>query len=175
MCRNHLRSNFGHFRDHLRRQDHLRCRTTPSPLCSHPSCFWLFLRNEWSCSNGLWLALIELGRILLVPYVFSRKQLNSETSKLRRWSFPFPKEWVYWFRRFRRLQLKSEALKPSCHEENTSERESFRSLPAKEEEGLEGLLSLPFLEDSTKRTGFWSLPKTEDRLLKREGTKRVRP
>ena len=32
-----------------------------------------------------------LGRILLVPYVFSRKQLNSETSRLRRRSFPFPK------------------------------------------------------------------------------------
>ena len=61
------------------------------------------------------------------------------------------------FGRFRRLQLKKEALKPSCHKENTSERESFqslRSLPAQEAKGLEGLLNLPFLEDSTKRTGF---------------------
>ena len=32
------------------------------------------------------------------------------------------------FGRFRRLQLKNEALKPSCHKENTSERESFQSL-----------------------------------------------
>ena len=35
MCRDHLRSNFGHFRDHLELQDHLRswdhlrCRTGP--------------------------------------------------------------------------------------------------------------------------------------------------
>ena len=82
------------------------------------------------------------------------------------------------FGRFRRPQLKNEALKPSCHKENISERESFqslRSLPAQEAEGLEGLLNLPFLEDRTKRTGFWSLPKTEDSLLKREGTKRIRP
>ena len=82
------------------------------------------------------------------------------------------------FGRFRRLQLKDEALKPSCHKENTSERESFqslRSLPAQEAEGLEGLLTLSFLEDNIKRTGFWSLPKTEDSLLKREGTKRIRP
>ena len=77
---------------------------------------------------------MPLGCILLVPSVFSRKQLNSETSRLRRRSFPFPKEWAY-----------------------TSERESFqslRSLSAQEAEGLEGLLNLPFLEDSTKRTGF---------------------
>ena len=61
------------------------------------------------------------------------------------------------FGRFRRLQLKNEALKLSYHKENTSKRESFqslRSLPAQETEGLEGLLNLPFLEDSTKRTGF---------------------
>ena len=55
------------------------------------------------------------------------------------------------------LQLKNEALKPSCHKENTSERESFqslRSLPAKEAEGLEGLLNLLFLEDSIKAVFF---------------------
>ena len=55
------------------------------------------------------------------------------------------------------FNLKNEALKPICHKENTSERESFQSLqslPAKESEGLEGFLNLPFLEDSTKRTGF---------------------
>ena len=60
------------------------------------------------------------------------------------------------FGRFRRLQLKNEALKPSCHKETTSEQESFQSLqrlPA-QEAGLEGLLNLPFLEDSIKRTGF---------------------
>ena len=80
-----------------------------------------------------------LGRILLVPSVFSRQQLNSETSRLRRRSFPFPKEWACRFRRFRRLQFKNEALKPSCQKENTSERESFqslRSLPAQEAEGF---------------------------------------
>ena len=56
-----------------------------------------------------------------------------------------------------RLQLKNEALKPSCHKENTSKRESFqslRSLPAQETEGLQGLLNLPFLKDSTKRAEF---------------------
>ena len=87
-------------------------------------------------------------RILLVSSVFSRQQLNSETSRLRRRSFSFPKEWAY---RFRNV---SKVLKLSCHKENTSERESFqslRSLPAQEAEGLEGLLKLPFLEDSTKR------------------------
>ena len=54
------------------------------------------------------------------------------------------------------LKLVNEALKPSCHFENTSERESFqsqRSPPAREAEGLEGLPNLLFLEDSTKRTG----------------------
>ena len=54
-------------------------------------------------------------------------------------------------------KVKNEALKPSCHKENTSERESFQSLQslaAQEAEGLEGLLNLPFFEDSTKRTGF---------------------
>ena len=48
----------------------------------------------------------------------------------------------------------NETLKPSCHKENTSERgcfQSLRSLPAQEAEGLESLLILPFLEDSTKR------------------------
>ena len=82
------------------------------------------------------------------------------------------------FGRFRMLQLKNEALKPSCHKENTSERESFqslRSLPAQEAEGLEGLINLPVFEDCTKRTGFRRLPKTEDSPLKREGTKRIRP
>ena len=61
------------------------------------------------------------------------------------------------FGMFRRLQLKNEVLRPSCHKENTSERESFqslRSLPAQEAESFEGLLNLPFSEDSTKRTGF---------------------
>ena len=41
----------------------------------------------------------DLGRILLVPSVFSRQQLNSETSRLRRRSFPFQKEWAYRFRK----------------------------------------------------------------------------
>ena len=54
--------------------------------------------------------------------VFSRQQLNSEVSRLRRRSFPFPKEWVCRFRKVRRFQLKNEALKPSCHKENTSEK-----------------------------------------------------
>ena len=39
------------------------------------------------------------GRILLVSSVFSRQQLNSETSRLRKRSFPFPKEWAYRFRK----------------------------------------------------------------------------
>ena len=54
------------------------------------------------------------------------------------------------FGRIRRLLLKKEALKPSCHKENTPERESFqsmRSLPAQEAEDLEGLLNLPFFEE----------------------------
>ena len=99
----------------------------------------------------------HLGRILLVPSVFSRQQLNSEASRLRRQIFHSQKNGPTDFGRFRRLQLKNEALKPSCHKENTSERESFqslRSLPAQEAESLEGLLNLPFLEDNTKRTGF---------------------
>ena len=74
----------------------------------------------------------NFGRILLVPSVFSRQQLNSETTRLRR-----PTD----FGRFRRLQLKNEALMSSCHKENLSERESFQSLRsflAQEAEGLEG-------------------------------------
>ena len=85
-----------------------------------------------------------LGRILLGPSVFSRQQLNSE-----RMSLPIWEGFVG--------SIKSGALKPSYHKENTSERESFqslRSLPAQEAEGLAGLLNLPFLEDSIKQTGF---------------------
>ena len=53
-------------------------------------------------TSRMWLDFIcdscfNLGRILLVPSVFSRQQLNSETSRLRRRSFPFPKEWAYRF------------------------------------------------------------------------------
>ena len=97
------------------------------------------------------------GRILLVPSVFSRQQLNSETSRFAGEVFHSRKNGPTDFGRFRRLQLKNEALKPSCHKENTSERESFqslRSLPAQKEESLEGFLNIPFLEDSTKRGGF---------------------
>ena len=36
----------------------------------------------------------EVGRILLVRSVFSRRQLNSETSRLCKRSFPFPKGYV---------------------------------------------------------------------------------
>ena len=41
----------------------------------------------------------DLGRIVLVPSVFSRQQLNSENSEIRRRSFPFPKEWAHRFRK----------------------------------------------------------------------------
>ena len=86
------------------------------------------------------------------------------TNRLRRRSFPIKchsqKNGPTGFWRFRRLTLE----KPSSHKEITSERESFqsmRSLPAQEvAESFGGLLNLPFLEDGTKRTRFWSLPKT---------------
>ena len=42
-------------------------------------------------------------------FCFSRQQLNSEASSLRRRSFPFPKNGPTDFGRFRRLQLKNQA------------------------------------------------------------------
>ena len=53
--------------------------------------------------------------------------------------------------------------------------QNLRSLPADKAEGLKGLLNLPVLEDSTKRTKLLSLTKTEDSLPKTEGAKRMRP
>ena len=93
----------------------------------------------------------------MVPSVFSRQHRILKPVDFAGEVFHSQKNEPTNFGRFRRLQLKNEALKPSCHKENTSERESFQSLrsfPAQEAEGLEGLLNLPFLENSTKRTGF---------------------
>ena len=138
------------------------------------ACFFMFSSHGSQQAHG---AFEHLGGIILVPSIFGRQQLNSETSRVSKRCFPSQKHGTTFFGRFRRLQLTGEAFKPSCLWENTSEREclqSLRSLPAHEAEGLEGLLNLPFLEDSTKRTGFRSLPKIEDSLPKTVGTKRIR-
>ena len=87
----------------------------------------------------------------MVPSVFNRKQQPVDfTGEV----FHSQKNGPTDFGKFRRLKLK----KPSSHKENTSEGESFQSLlslPAQEAtEGLEGLLNLPFLENSTKRIRF---------------------
>ena len=89
----------------------------------------------------------------MVPSGFGRQLLNSETAEV----FHSQKNGPTDFGRFRRLQLENDAFKPSCDQEYASERDflqSLRSLPADEAEGLEGLLNLAFLEDSTRRTGF---------------------
>ena len=52
-----------------------------------------------------------------------------------------------------RLQLKNEAFKPSCQIRTRTLAKSAKS-SAHEAEGLEGLLKLPFLEDSTEKIGF---------------------
>ena len=92
-----------------------------------------------------------LGVFFVVPSVFSRQQQPVDfTGEV----FHSQKNGPTDFGKFCRLKLE----KPSSHKENTSEGESFQSLlsvPAQElAEGLEGLLNLPFLENSTKRTRF---------------------
>ena len=103
---------------------------------------------------GSWRWLL-VGRIPLVLSVFGRQQLNSETSRHCRRSFPLPKEWATVFERFRRLQLENATFKPiKLSQRKYIERESLqslRSLIPHGAEGLEGLVNLLFLEDSTKK------------------------
>ena len=92
------------------------------------------------------------------------------TSRLRRRSFPFPKRQKNGptsFGRFRRRRpLDSTLEKPSSHKENYI-RTSILSKYAKPSSSRScrrfGRPSkptdVPFLEDSAKRTRFWSLPK----------------